>query len=74
MQVDDAVGQLMSELNSREIVDQFNVVIVSDHGMMAAKESKRIYLHDYIPNLDALTSWTDLGPVAGLIPKKNSMF
>lgn len=72
IQVDDAIGQLMSELNERSLVDQFNIVIVSDHGMASASEEKRIYLQDYIPDLADLAAWIDLGPVAGIIPKGKS--
>lgn len=67
--VDRAIGDLLARLKERNIYDQFNMVIVSDHGMVRASDSKKIFIDQLIPGLAEMLVWADFGPVAALIPK-----
>ena len=53
-QLDDSFGQMMSQLKSRGLyqADDFNVIVVSDHGM--ANIRKHVIINEYIGDGDAI--------------------
>lgn len=68
-EVDAAIGDLIFKLKQRNCFDDYNIVIVSDHGMTRASNARRITLDRLIPNLNSMVAWSDFGPVASFIPK-----
>ncbi|MGI9104400.1 MAG: ectonucleotide pyrophosphatase/phosphodiesterase [Terriglobales bacterium] len=46
--VDTAIGLLLRGLQSRGILNQVNILVVSDHGMAACSRDRRVYLDDYL--------------------------
>lgn len=69
---DRAIGKLLMGLKERGIYDQFNIVVVSDHGMTQALDDKKIFLDSYLPDLKDYVKWADFGPIASIIPKPQS--
>jgi len=67
--VDRAIGDLLNQLKKRDNFDEYNIVIVSDHGMTEASDDKKIYLDKIIPFIAKMTVWADYGPIAAMIPK-----
>ncbi len=67
---DKAIGDLLKGLEVKGKIEDYNFVVVSDHGMSEASESRHIYLDQIIPTLNDLVLWSDYGPVTSLIPKK----
>ena len=63
---DAAVGRLLDGLKQRGIAA--NVIVVSDHGMAAVSEDRRVYIDDLLPK-DAYKS-LDLGPLGTIFPAK----
>lgn len=47
-QADELVGYLMDELKAKKLLDQTNIIIVSDHGMMDVSKERLIILDDFI--------------------------
>jgi predicted AlkP superfamily pyrophosphatase or phosphodiesterase len=46
--VDVSIGQLVDGLKAKGLIDQTDVVIVSDHGMAAASRKQAVYVGDYV--------------------------
>jgi len=46
--VDSLIGLLVTGLERRGLLDQVNIVIVSDHGMAATSRDRVIYVDDYV--------------------------
>jgi predicted AlkP superfamily pyrophosphatase or phosphodiesterase len=46
--VDSLVGLLVTGLERRGLLDQVNIVLVSDHGMAATSPSRAIFVDDYV--------------------------
>ena len=69
--VDDAIGYLLDGLESRGILDEVNIVIVSDHGMTDTPESKIISIADYI-NLDEVVT-VGGGPFMEIRPTEDNL-
>ena len=64
--VDTALGVLFHELTERGIMEEINVIVVSDHGMAATDSSRVIFLDDYV---DLETAGViDWSPVLALRP------
>jgi predicted AlkP superfamily pyrophosphatase or phosphodiesterase len=61
--VDKALGRLVEGLKSREIFEQVNLIIVSDHGMVRTDNSKIVFLDDYFDPKQAETIVWYGGPV-----------
>lgn len=51
--VDDVIGRLMEGLKKRKIDEKANVIIVSDHGMIAVPQRRSVVLDDYFDVNDA---------------------
>ncbi|MBL0178467.1 MAG: alkaline phosphatase family protein [Gemmatimonadetes bacterium] len=65
--VDSMIGRLMAGLAARKLTDRVNVIVVSDHGMIATSAERVIKLDDYISLADVEV--VDWSPVGTLIPK-----
>lgn len=65
--VDSMIGRLMTGLAARKLTDRVNVIVVSDHGMIATSEQRVIKLDDYIALADI--DVVDWSPVGTIIPK-----
>lgn len=66
--VDGYIGRLMRGLEERALLDATNLIVVSDHGMMASDEDKIIFLDDYIDLDDVYIMETS--PVAMMNPRR----
>jgi predicted AlkP superfamily pyrophosphatase or phosphodiesterase len=64
--VDAALGQLIEGLAERGIADEINLVVVSDHGMMATSRERVIFVDDYV-DLEVARP-VDWNPVLALWP------
>ncbi|PGH08464.1 hypothetical protein AJ80_07863 [Polytolypa hystricis UAMH7299] len=66
--VDEMIGDIFSKLDSRNLTDVVNVIVVSDHGMATTSTDRLIQLDDLV-DLD-LVERIDGWPLQGLRPKK----
>lgn len=57
--VDESIGQLISGLDQLGILNQTNVLVVSDHGMLANKIDQTIFLEDFVNLSDVDMTWSD---------------
>lgn len=66
-EMDRTMGRLIEGLKSRDLFDETNILLVSDHGMASTSSDSMIFLDDYI-NMDDVDviDWT---PVAAIRPK-----
>ena len=48
-QADQLLGYIMEQLNTLDIKDKINLIILSDHGMSQVTQDKLIFLDDFIP-------------------------
>ena len=65
--VDGYLGELLRGLERRRVLDQVNVVVVSDHGMAATDSRHVVVVDDYI-SLDDVDI-VDINPTLALVPK-----
>ena len=70
-EVDNAIGNLLAGLESRGILDEVNIMIVSDHGMTETPDSKYINIADYL-NLDDVVT-VGRGPFMEIRPNENDI-
>ncbi|MDZ7266658.1 MAG: ectonucleotide pyrophosphatase/phosphodiesterase [candidate division KSB1 bacterium] len=65
--IDTVIGTLLEGLAARDIFQQVNLIIVSDHGMAATSAGRVIHLDDYLDlqQVDVI-DWT---PVLALLPR-----
>jgi len=69
--VDTAIGELTAGLKDRKLLDQVNIIVVSDHGMATTDPKNTIYLADYVdlkllePNRQFTGTNGHIWPVAG---------
>jgi predicted AlkP superfamily pyrophosphatase or phosphodiesterase len=61
MQVDSAIGRLVTGLKTRGIYDSINLIIVSDHGMANISPDRYVFLSDVIDTAKVHT--VDKGPI-----------
>lgn len=64
--LDQNIGQLITGLEQRDLLNKVNIIIVSDHGMVDLDEEKIIFIDDYI-SLQNLERYR-LGPAIMLDP------
>ena len=64
--LDDNIGQLLTGLEDRALLDQLNIIIVADHGMVDISEDKIIFIDDYISMQDL--EYYRLNPISMLAP------
>ncbi len=68
-EMDRTIGVLIDGLKERQILDQVNIVLVSDHGMAPIYSDSTIYLDDYIDMGEVtMIDWT---PVGSMVPREN---
>lgn len=65
--VDSLIGALVDGIIARGLARQVDVVVVSDHGMVALAPERVIYLDDYLDL--ARVEIVDLAPVGAISPK-----
>ncbi|MFQ6674019.1 MAG: ectonucleotide pyrophosphatase/phosphodiesterase, partial [Fidelibacterota bacterium] len=65
-QLDATVGNLMDSLEERDLLDEVNVLVTSDHGMVETSRDSIIFLDDYISVDDIMV--VDWSPVAMIRP------
>ncbi len=67
--LDENIGQLLTGLEDRDLLDQVNIIIVADHGMTDLSEDKVIFIDDYISMQDldyySLTPVSMIAPIEG---------
>jgi predicted AlkP superfamily pyrophosphatase or phosphodiesterase len=68
--VDAALAELLKALETRNLLDKVNILVVSDHGMAPVDKSRSIWLDDFI-NPDSV-SVVDWGIVVSLWPAEHS--
>lgn len=66
--IDGVIGMLISGLRERNILDNVNLIIVSDHGMAATAPERVIFLDDYVKLDDVQV--IDWSPILALNPKE----
>ncbi|SMR42653.1 unnamed protein product [Zymoseptoria tritici ST99CH_1A5] len=69
-EVDGMVHKLLSGLDSRNLTEVVNIIIVSDHGMATTSNSRMVQLEDLVDR--ALIEYTDGWPLYGLRPFNTS--
>ena len=70
-EIDESIGLLVNGLNKREILDNINIIITSDHGMSGLSRDRVIFLDDYININDVrIVDWS---PVAMILPEDDSI-
>jgi len=69
--VDALIGRLVRGLEKRDLLREFNLIIVSDHGMAATSAERVIRLDDYIDLRDVLI--VDRSPLLMLRPKPGKL-
>ena len=65
------VGRLLKGLKVRKLLDCVNILLVADHGMATAGDTRIIPLKDYIPDIVNVTRYWD-GIFARFQPKNKS--
>lgn len=65
--VDGYLGDLIRGLEQRRVLEQFNIIVVSDHGMAATDSRHVVVLDDYISLADV--DIVDLNPTLAVVPK-----
>ena len=53
-EMDSLLGYIITRLETLDIYNQLNIIIVSDHGMTDVSSKRIIVLDDYISRMDAL--------------------
>ena len=66
-EIDGRLGDLVEGLKARDLFDDVNVIVVSDHGMAAQSPERVIFLDDYLQPEDARV--IDWSPVLALQPE-----
>jgi predicted AlkP superfamily pyrophosphatase or phosphodiesterase len=67
MRDDGYIGRLVDGLTRRGIANRVNIIVVSDHGMVAVDDSRVVVVDDYISPNDVTIS--DINPTLGIFPK-----
>ena len=65
--IDQTLGQLIVGLKSRDVYDDINIIITTDHGMASTSKDSVIFLDDYIDLKDIEV--IDWGPASAILPK-----
>lgn len=63
--LDRSIGQLLDQLNSKGLMAQTSLVIVSDHGMALSPESQTLQVRSLLSSFPA-AKWEWLGPTSGV--------
>ncbi|GJP51834.1 hypothetical protein CLOM_g10965 [Closterium sp. NIES-68] len=67
-QVDSMIGRLLGGLDARNMTNDVNLIVVSDHGMLATCKSRVISLEQFEPHVPGLSpAWIDFSyPLLGI--------
>ena len=65
--MDQTLGQLIVGLKSKEVYEDINIIITTDHGMASTSKDSVIFLDDYIDLKDIEV--IDWGPASAILPK-----
>jgi predicted AlkP superfamily pyrophosphatase or phosphodiesterase len=65
--LDGYLGRLLRGLERRNLLNQVNIVLVSDHGMAAVDNRRVVVVDDYVP-LDDIDI-VDINPTLSVVPK-----
>ncbi len=65
-EADSLLGRLVDGLRSRGILDEVNIIVVSDHGQVERSPDRVIFLDDYLTAEDARI--VDASPMVQLLP------
>jgi len=79
---DARIGQLITGLEKRNLLDKVNIIVVSDHGMAPLSRERIVYLDDYLdptnlniinwyPVLDIWCEEPEIDSIYNLINRKN---
>lgn len=70
--VDDTLGYILEKLKSSNLLEEINLILVSDHGMtnITLDSNHIIVLNDYISLEDDIQIIPDFGAVAAIMPIK----
>ena len=71
VEVDQAIGHLINGLEAQNILNEVNIMIVSDHGMTETPSSKYINIADYLDLNDVTT--VGRGPFMEIRPKNGNV-
>ena len=71
VEVDQAIGHLINGLEAQNILNEVNIMIVSDHGMTETPSSKYINIADYLDLNDVIT--VGRGPFMEIRPKNGNI-
>ena len=71
VEVDQAIGHLINGLEAQNILNEVNIMIVSDHGMTETPSSKYINIADYLDLNDVIT--VGRGPFMEIRPKNGNV-
>lgn len=66
--VDNFINEIQSIIESRNLTDILNLIIVSDHGMAPTSEERLVYLDDLLQNNTSKIQYIDGWPLYGLRP------
>jgi predicted AlkP superfamily pyrophosphatase or phosphodiesterase len=69
--LDAALGELVEGVQRLGLAERTNIVVVSDHGMAATSNDRRIFLDDYV-DLDTVDV-VEYGPLLQIAPKTASV-
>ena len=61
-EMDNILGYLLKGIETLNIADEINLVIVSDHGMMEISPERVVYLDDHVADMDNIVTFSG-GPV-----------
>jgi len=67
--LDGYVGYLIKILKEKNIFDELNIILTSDHGMTGTNED--VYIDDYVDS--SLYTWYGGSPVANVLPKPGTV-
>jgi len=69
--VDEAIGLLIAGLETRDLLDLTNIVVVSDHGMIATSRERVVFVDDYVDL--SIANPVDWNPVLALWPAQDDL-
>ncbi|XP_051150734.1 uncharacterized protein LOC127265095 [Andrographis paniculata] len=72
--IDQMVGKLIEGLKDREILDEVNIILVGDHGMVSNCVEKTVFLDDFSEWIEINSDWVETYfPVLGIRPKSTKL-
>ena len=72
-EVNDAVAHLLQRIKDTILVEQMNLIVVSDHGHVEQDRDKHVALYDYIDSSDVNFVVADYGPIFLMVPENDTL-